>query len=76
MLDNMIFETVHPLVEVFWNYFPFTYLTPPILKYVGNAILFPIYVVQRPLANFWNAMPFVVIPLIFFYGCGGWMITF
>ena len=52
---------VHPQVDLFWNYFPFTmvFITP--IRLFLNFIFFLPNLVSLPFSSFWNLAPEVML---------------
>ena len=49
----------HPMVEDIWNFFPFQYIFPTFVIWIGNLILFIPNIFLRPLWFIWNTLTFI-----------------
>ena len=49
----------HPMVEIFWNYWPISLVTWP-YGWILNIIILPIWILQLPFEIVWNFIPYVI----------------
>ena len=59
----MIDHSHHPMVSMFWNYFPFNYIFLPV-AWIPNLLLLPVTIINFPFAAVWNFIPEVSIAFV------------